>query len=509
MPHPPRRQTINLERTNREEGLALTYLRRQNAAWQLLASPRAPLIVACLRALLDSGDGSTAMETMEQSLADMLAEHANDEEFAVGAEFLIEARRELRDWIKRRLVVERGGQLIATDDLQRVLTFVDGIQDRVMTSTASRLATVQREIDNLAVRLNPQREVRAKAITAKISELQAELSRVERGEFEVLEGDAAREGIREVYDLAISLRADFRRVEDSYRAADHALRQSIISDGHHRGQIVDKLLDSHDELLQTPEGLVFTGFHQQLTEAIELERMKLQLKEIGRAAVLAQALNRQQQMDLTWLTMRLVRESKSVIRARARSERDVKGFIKTGLAAEHHRVGQLLNDILEAALAVDWTRQVIRRDAAPLPCIAVATGTLPLIQRLLVKSAEEEEHRSLSLQQATVDLDDIDEDFWTTFDTLDRRELFESTLRLLRQQEHGLSVGTLAGHLAAGHDLESIAYWLGLAREADITFDTDLETFELQDTHEHSITYRIPRVTLTASALESLHWEVS
>ena len=36
----------------------------------------------------------------------------------------------------------------------------------------------------------------------------------------MLDGLQAEEGIREVYQLAISLHADFRRVEDSYREAD-------------------------------------------------------------------------------------------------------------------------------------------------------------------------------------------------------------------------------------------------------------------------------------------------
>jgi hypothetical protein len=58
-----------------------------------------------------------------------------------------------------------------------------------------------------------------------------------------LQGPEAVESIREVYTLASSLRADFRRVEDSWRQADRQLRQSIVSEHNHRGDIVDKLLD--------------------------------------------------------------------------------------------------------------------------------------------------------------------------------------------------------------------------------------------------------------------------
>ncbi|MBN0509900.1 DUF3375 family protein, partial [Pseudomonas aeruginosa] len=91
------------------------------------------------------------------------------------------------------------------------------------------------------------------------------------------------------------------------------------------------------------------------------------------------ALNRPQQRELRWLALRLVRESQAVLQARARSERDVRGFMKTGLAAEHHRVGQLLNDLFNLALRVDWQRQSERRKPACLPPVGVAITGIPAI----------------------------------------------------------------------------------------------------------------------------------
>jgi hypothetical protein len=54
---------------------------------------------------------------------------------------------------------------------------------------------------------------------------------------------------RPLESLAMSLRVDFRRVEDSWRDTDRALRHSIVSEQSHRGEIIDKLLDSYDSLL--------------------------------------------------------------------------------------------------------------------------------------------------------------------------------------------------------------------------------------------------------------------
>ena len=114
---------------------------------------------------------------------------------------------------------------------------------QAMTSTASRLATVQRAIETLESQLNRNQSSRETALQARIELLLKELQAVQAGDFEVLDGAKAEEGIREVYQLAVSLQADFRRVEDSYRQADRALRERIISSEHHRGEIVDELLD--------------------------------------------------------------------------------------------------------------------------------------------------------------------------------------------------------------------------------------------------------------------------
>lgn len=94
-----------------------------------------------------------------QALAAMLGEYANDPDFDVGTddpgELLALARQEVRQWIARRLLTEQGGQLQATHALQHALGFAAGLRQRIMASTASRLATVQREAEALAQALNP------------------------------------------------------------------------------------------------------------------------------------------------------------------------------------------------------------------------------------------------------------------------------------------------------------------------------------------------------------------
>ena len=483
--------------------------RHQHPAWKLLSATRGPLVLSCLQTLLEQNRDEILFEDAQQILTELLQAHANSDDLELSADDPAgDARKELRSWIRKGLIVERNGRLMATDALQKALAFVEGLDEKIMTSTASRLATVQREIENLDTRLNPDAHSRANHIRRKIKELEQELADVEAGHVKVLKGVEASEGIREVYNLATSLKADFRRVEDSYREADRQLRQSIVSEQHHRGEIVDRLLDGHDTLLETAEGKVFQSFNEQLSRSTELDNMKHRLRTILRHPATRHALSRQQQDELRWLVIRLIQESSAVVKARARSEKDVKGFLKTGLAAENHRVGDLLNELLSTALSIDWSSHTVRKSHSPLPPAAVAVSSLPLVERLRFKSVTDEASQGIELSEQNASLDDVDDEFWWAFDGLDREALYHDTLELLKVTNRPMTIGELANHLPPTHDLETLALWLAMAREAEVEITENTEAVEITDSNGQKLRFQVPHLTLTRQDAETIDWEL-
>lgn len=480
---------------------SLVLFRRGHPAWLLLASRRAPLVMACLRPLFSSDKQEIPVDDAREKLAVLLTEHANNPDFEiVGDDFRNHARRELREWIRQGLLVERDNQLFATDALQIAFRFIDDLDSRVMTSTASRLATVQQKIEALEAELNPDKQSRLRYIEAKIAELRKELSRVQAGEFTTLQGARAEEEIREVYSLAMSLRSDFRRVEDSYREADRQLRQSLIAEDQNRGTVLDLLLNQNDALLNTPEGRVFDGFHRQISQTTELDQMRTRLRLILATPVAASALDRSQASDLRSLGQRLLEESGHVMRARARSERDVRGFIKSGLAGEHHRVGRLLQQLFEVTLTIDWSSPAVRRSATPLPPLAPAQPGVPVPGRLCFKSLEDAVETSLNLEQQHGGLDALEQTLLETGDELDRDALHRDTLNLLRQTGRPLTLGQLAEALPPSHDLETLLYWITVARETEAPGGTDPETVDVRDKTNNAILTRfyVPELSLDA-----------
>ncbi|TVP77297.1 MAG: DUF3375 domain-containing protein [Puniceicoccaceae bacterium] len=480
--------------------------RQQHPAWQLLAAHRAPLIIGCLKPLFKDAGGEIPLEDARTALTKLLTAHANNPDFDIhNDDFPALARKEIREWIRKGLLVERGGLVFATDALQSAFRFVESIRERMMTSTASRLATVQQRIETLEARMNPDKEKRSDYLKQKINELEAELAKVQSGDFEVLEGEQAGQEIREVYSLATSLRADFRRVEDSYREADHELRQSIIRDDNNRGQVVQRLLSANEALVRTPEGQVFSGFYEQIARSNELDKMRHRIRRLLDFEGCAAALSPEQASELRSLVSRLIDESENVMRARARSEKDVRGFIKTGLAGEHHRVGKLLDEIAETVLKIDWSQQNVRRTPAPLYPIAPGLGQVPAPERIIYKSLDDDEAIILNLEEQKGALDALEESYLESNRELDRVALYEKTLAWLSAQKTPKTVADLAEALPPEYDLETLNFWLNLARESELPFGEEEECVILPtDTEDENTRFFFPRVELQANALADI-----
>lgn len=189
-------------------------------------------------------------------------------------------------------------------------------------------------------------------------------------------------------------------------------------------QVISELLDSHDLLINTPEGRVFQSFNQALQRE-ELEYLKQQIRSVLHYPVASECLNQKQRSSFYYLTRLLNKEAGHVIRARQRMEKDVWSFIQTGLATEHHRVGELLKQIFNAALDLNWQNVQLRQVETLFSPITVALDKVNVIERLIIKEIKSEEALSVNLEQsdqANV-LDELDDSFWQAFDGLDRKKM--------------------------------------------------------------------------------------
>ena len=99
----------------------------------------------------------------------------------------------------------------------------------------------------------------------------------------------------------------------------------------------------------------------------------------------------------------------------------------------------------------------------------------------------------------------MDDEFWQAFEGLDRQALLEKTIALLAQTDQPLTLAELAQALPPDeHDLETLALWLALAREAGVPFE-DGPPEHITLTHGHQPwRFTVPRVRLEPQAVQAV-----
>lgn len=481
-------------------------LRHLDEAWRLLNAKRAPLILACAEQLFQQRDTPVFMQEAIQLLAQNFEAFSNDVSMEINTDPYSLAKKEWRHWLNRGLIVEKNNEVFATDALQKAIHFVKTLHDpTLMTSTASRLATVQNEIEHVFNALNPNQQQREIIIKNQIKALENELSRVQQGDFHVLSDQEAVEKIQNIYQLAMSLQQDFRRVEDSYRRMDTELREKIIQEQYHRGQIVNELLDAHEQLINTVEGRVFHSFNQALQRE-ELDHLKHNIRTILNYPIARHSLNATQRNHFYYLTRTLNKEAGQVIRAKQRIERDVRNFIQTGYATEHHRVGELLKQIIYEAKQIDWQSANQRHLPSVLPPVGIELEKIHTIQRVVIKEIKSDTALTLDFSTPATDLADVDVSFWQALDGLDRQDWFKQTKQVLSQSSCALSVSELVVRLPLpeAYDMEAIAMWLEMAHATHSIIQDETETVVIPRQNGETWQFHVPLIKLSAQQVVSL-----
>ncbi|MFN2288101.1 MAG: DUF3375 domain-containing protein [Chromatocurvus sp.] len=316
----------------------------EHAAWQLLRADNAPHILAFVSDLFRE----SSEVSFGQARAALAAELQNSREMNTW-ETDSPPSTYLRQWIQAGWLRELDDQLMKTDACEVALRFCHGLDQRQTHATASHLRIVQDAVRDLAVALSPNAGERIAILEARKQRLEQEIAELKGGVVRELPEPVQRERVREVYQLASVLTADFRRVEDEIRHLDQALRVDMIESGGGRGEVLSGLLEKEQLLLASEAGRAFEGFFELLMDQNRSTELREQINSIITRPA-AEDLNPGQRRFLERLMRELGRESERVFQVRRRTEESLRAFVESGAHLENRMVDQLLRDLEQVAV---------------------------------------------------------------------------------------------------------------------------------------------------------------
>ena len=328
----------------------------KNPAARLLRAEQAAFALAFLHtAFKESGQTAVTEELLNTRLEHWLAERRDEESF----EWERPARAYLADWCAedrawvRKVQANEGLEPAyeLTSATEKALTWLESLKGQTFVGTESRLEGIFRELDELLRQTSDDPDARLEYLRAERALLDDEIARIlGGGKPRTFEPWQINERYARVLEDARILVGDFRQVEENFRRLAQEVVERQTAAGSTKGEIVGRVLDSHDSVRESPQGRSFYGFVRLLLDPARRERFEEQAERARQIAALSPELR--EDGLLTRLFPRLRVEQEKVGASTQRLTANLRRALETARLTERRRVRELIGEIQTLALRV-------------------------------------------------------------------------------------------------------------------------------------------------------------
>lgn len=427
----------------------IVLMQEQHAAWALLRSPHAALVLTFFgRVFIEANAGGRP--------ADELVDLLDDELYALNQRlgedtFPRAARAYLDDWA----APERGwlrkfypsGTDVAhyevTPPVEKALLWVQDLRPREVVGTESRLSTLVDLLRQMVLGAEGDPERRLADLHRRRTELDLEIARAERGDIDLLDPLQQRDRYYQFSRQARELLADFRQVEENFRALDRDLRERIAGWSGSKGELLDDLIDNRRSIGESDQGRSFQALNDFLLSRSRQAELSDLLARLAQIEVIDDVEGRVATVHFDWIeagerTQATVRQLSEQLRR----------FLDDQVWLDNRRVFELLRGIEAHALAIrddgnERGRPGMSLDAASVEVALPFERPLYSPQRSLIVNSggvelgREDLDTSVLYEQVHVDLDELGRG--VRAELLDRHQVGLADLVDRHGLDHGLA----------------------------------------------------------------------
>lgn len=271
----------------------LNSMRQHNAAWRLLCSDHAPLILSFLhQTFIRPNVRSLEAESMAEALEDVL--YALRQQLDETA-FPRTAREYLEDWASPdkgwlRKFYQHGTDNAVFDmtpATEKVLSWLEQLAERSFVGTESRLRTLFDLLRQMNEGSQSDPDQRLADLRRRRDEIDAEIARIQSGDLSLMDDTGIKERFSQFTRMARDLLADFREVEYNFRRLDRAVRERVALWDGTKGALLDEILTQHDLINESDQGRSFQAFWNFLMSNRRQEELSQHLERILSLPVIA------------------------------------------------------------------------------------------------------------------------------------------------------------------------------------------------------------------------------
>jgi hypothetical protein len=328
---------------------------RQSAAVKLLQGQNAPLVLSFL---YDQFKQKQQLTISHTQLSENLTAYLEALVESHPGKYSSNAIAYLRTWCDDdhrflRRYYETGSDEAVyelTPETERAIAWVEELQKSDFVGTESRFLRIFDLLQEIVTYGTEDVEARLAQLEKEKAQIQAQIDAINAtGQIEQYSQTQIKERFFEANDVARRLLADFREVEENFRAIARQVQEQQLALEARKGKIVQHVLEADAALKESDQGRSFYAFWEFLISAERQEELQDLLLSVYRLPELQQ-LDSAQSLRLRRLKRSLIDAAAKIIESNRRLGEQLRKLLDEQNLAEARRVMELATEIKQAAV---------------------------------------------------------------------------------------------------------------------------------------------------------------
>ena len=437
---------------------------RSHPAWRLLQADSAPLIISFLfRAFIVTNQRAIAAEELATRLDDYLhhlRESTGENRFPrKGKDYLNDWASGEQGYLRKYYPAASVGDeplFDLTPSTEKVIEWLASFEQKQFVGTESRLLTVFRLLTEIAQETETDPQLRINRLEQEKAELEREIARLKSGQLLPHDPTRVKEKFLQAEDTARQLLADFRQVEENFRALDRGVREKITTSHSAKGQMLDDIFSEQDAITESDQGRSFKAFWSWLMSPASQDELQ---QALGKVLALPEVQSLQHDELLGRIRFRLLEAGDKVNSTCAMLVEQLRHYLADQAWLENRRIMEIVREIEQSAI-------VIRQSPPPEKIFTTLSPYRPDIELPM--------SRGLFRPSLRPVINEVPEQGEAEFDAsalydqhyVDEREL-KARIRFALQDRKQISLAELVEQYPLDKGLSEVVAYLHIASESD------------------------------------------
>ncbi|WP_156191429.1 DUF3375 domain-containing protein [Corynebacterium kalinowskii] len=330
-------------------------------AWAMLRATTAPAIVSILGAVFRGDNRQISGTELIMAVEPMLIDIREQ----TGLELPKSATAYVNDWVKAGYLIRRSPQGTREEfyelstDAHIAIEYVQQLVNPQRSVTRSRLGTLQTSLLELAADTDPDEATAIRRLEEQRDKLQDRIDQIRMTGAETITDEEAVERAREILALVSDLPADFSRVRSDIEEVDRKLRESIVEEELHAGEVLDNVFRGVDLITDSEAGKAFNGFYEVFLDQEQSLQFDATLEAVMSRGFVEQ-LSVVERTELRELMDTLDTSSGQVHESMTGLSRSLRRFVQSREAESQQALTKAINNAQQLALRLAQSGNEVR-----------------------------------------------------------------------------------------------------------------------------------------------------